>query len=80
MPLALANSKDANLLTEVSSTPVSIPFPQGTLLVLAAGLTGKPFALWGNLVARCDQSAEAFSASLPLTAEGSTILVLGSDG
>ena len=77
---ALANSKDANLLTEVSSTPVSIPFPQGTLLVLAAGLTGKPFALWGNLVARCDQSAEAFAASLPLTAEGSTILVLGSDG
>ena len=77
---ALANSKDANLLTEVSSTPMAIPFPQGTLIVLAAGLTGKPFALWGNLVARCDQGAEAFAASVPLTAEGSTILVLGSDG
>ena len=76
---ALANSKDANLLTDVSSTPVSIPFPPGALVVLAAGLTGKPLALWGNLVARCDQGAEAFAASVPLTAEGSTILVLGND-
>ena len=77
---ALANSKDANLLTEVSSTPVAIQFPQGSLIVLAAGLTGKPFALWGNLIARCDQGAEAFASSVPLTVEGSTILVLGCDG
>ncbi len=77
---ALANAKDAHVLTEVSSSPVAIPFPPSSLVVLAAGLSGKPFALWGTLVARCDQGAEAFAAHIPLTAEGSTILVLGSDG
>ena len=77
---ALANAKDAHVLTEVSSSPVAIPFPPASLVVLAAGLTGKPFALWGTLVARCDQGAEAFAAHIPLTAEGSTILVLGADG
>lgn len=77
---ALANAKDAHVLTEVSSSPIAIPFPPASLVVLAAGLTGKPFALWGTLVARCDQGAEAFSAHIPLTVEGSTILVLGADG
>ncbi len=76
---ALVNSKDAAVLTEVSSTPIAIPFPTGSLIALAAGLTGKPFALWGTLVARSDLGAEAVAGHIPLTAEGSTILLIGSE-
>ena len=76
---ALVNPKDAAVLTEVSSSPIAIPFPKGSLIALAAGLTGKPFALWGTLVARSDLGAEAVAGHIPLTAEGSTILLLGSE-
>ncbi len=75
----IACPKDAAVLTEVSASPAAIPFAPHSLLVLAAGLTGKPFNLWGTLVARCDQGADAVAAHLPLTSDGGTILVLGAE-
>ncbi len=75
--VALADSRDAHVLTEVSATPAPIPFPTGALLVLTAGLTGKPLVLWGMVVTRCDQGAEAVAGHVPATANGSTIMMLG---
>ena len=76
---AVANPKDSTLLAEWSSSPVAAPFAPHSVLALAAGLTGKPFKLWGTLIANCDQGAEAVAAHLPLTTEGSTVLILGAE-
>ena len=75
--VALADSRDAHVLTEISASPTPIPFPTGALLVVTAGLTGKPLALWGMVIARCDQGAEAVAGHIPATVDGSTILMLG---
>ena len=75
--VALADNRDAQVLTEVSSSPFPIPFPTGSLLILTAGFTGKPLALWGMVVTRCDQGAEAVAGHIPATTDGSTIMMLG---
>ena len=77
---ALVNPREAHVLSDVSVAPVPIAFPSGGLLVLSAGVTGKPFTLWGTVVGRCDQGADAVAAQIPLTAEGNAILVLGNEG
>ncbi len=76
---AMADSRDAQVLTEISACPTAIPFPTGAMLVITAGLTGKPLALWGMVVTRCDQGAEAVAGHIPAsaTADGSAIFMLG---
>ena len=76
---ALANPKDLTLLAEMSSSPLAVPFAAHSVLALAAGLSGKPFQLWGTLIAHCDQGAEAVAAHLPATPDGSTVLILGAE-
>ena len=76
---ALANPKDSTLLAEMTSSPTAAPFATHSVLALAAGLSGKPFQLWGTLIAHCDQDAEAVAAHLPATTEGSTVLILGAE-
>ena len=76
---ALANPKDHTLLAEMSSSPLAVPFAAHGVLALAAGLSGKPFQLWGTLIAHCDQGAEAVAAHLPATTEGGTVLILGAE-
>lgn len=75
--VALADDRDAHVLTEVSSSPFPIPFPTGSLLVLTSGFTGKPLALWGMVVTRCDQGAEAVAGHIPATTDGSAIMMVG---
>ena len=76
---AVANPKDHTLLAEMSSSPSAAPFAAHSVLALAAGLSGKPFQLWGTLIAHCDQGAEAVAAHLPATTEGGTVLILGAE-